>query len=62
MLDADAFAFFKENGIFNKNIAKKFRDELLSLGGTENPMDLYVKFRGRRPSIEALLKRNDILK
>lgn len=62
VLDADAFAFFKENGIFNKNIAKKFRDELLSLGGTENPMDLYVKFRGRRPSIEALLKRNDILK
>lgn len=57
VLDADAFAYFKENGIFNKDIAKSFQDNVLSKGGTEDPMELYIKFRGKEPSPEALLKR-----
>lgn len=61
VLDADSFALFKEHGIFDKHTAARFRKEILSKGGTEFPMDLYVKFRGRKPSIDALLKRNEIL-
>jgi peptidyl-dipeptidase Dcp len=57
VLDADAFAYFKENGIFNKEIAAKFKTYILSKGGTENPMDLYKKFRGAEPKIEPLLER-----
>jgi peptidyl-dipeptidase Dcp len=57
VLDADAFAYFKENGIFNKEIATKFKEHILSKGGTENPMDLYKKFRGAEPKIEPLLER-----
>ena len=60
VLDADAFSLFKECGIFNRDLAKKFRDEVLSLGGTKNPMELYVNFRGRHPCLCALLKRNGI--
>ncbi len=57
VLDADAFAYFKENGIFNKKIASKFKDNVLSKGGTEKPMELYKRFRGKEPSVDALLKR-----
>ncbi|AWX43850.1 Oligopeptidase A [Flagellimonas maritima] len=57
VLDADAFAFFKENGIFNKEIANKFKEHILSKGGTENPMILYKRFRGAEPKIEPLLER-----
>ena len=57
VLDADAFAYFKENGIFNPDIAKKFKDHVLSKGGTENPMILYKRFRGQEPQLEALLER-----
>lgn len=60
VLDADAFSKFKENGIFDKNTAQSFRDNVLSKGGTEHPMTLYVRFRGRKPTIDALLKRNGI--
>lgn len=60
VLDADAFAYFKENGIFNQYIAEKFRQALLSQGGTEHPMKLYVNFRGKEPSIQALLERDGI--
>jgi peptidyl-dipeptidase Dcp len=56
VLDADAFAYFKETGIFNQTTAAKFK-ELLSKGGTEDPMDLYVAFRGRKPDVDALLER-----
>ncbi|OFM83959.1 MULTISPECIES: M3 family metallopeptidase [Weeksella] len=56
VLDADAFAYFKENGIFNQEIAQKFYT-LLSSGGTVDPMTLYENFRGQKPSNEALLKR-----
>lgn len=61
VLDADAFAYFKENGIFNKHIAKKLQDEVLSQGGTKDPMQLYKAFRGQEPSPEALLKRAGIV-
>ncbi len=61
VLDADAFAFFKENGIFNREIAEKFKENVLSKGGTENPMDLYKRFRGSEPNIDALLERAGLL-
>ena len=61
VLDADAFSKFKENGIFDPATAKSFQ-ELLSKGSTEDPMNLYVKFRGREPKIDALLKRDGIVK
>ncbi len=56
VLDADAFEYFRENGIFNPDIAAKFK-KLLSSGGTKDPMELYKEFRGREPKVEALLKR-----
>lgn len=61
VLDADAFAYFKENGIFNKDIAKKFNDNVLSQGGTKDPMELYKAFRGQEPSPDALLKRAGLM-
>ena len=60
VLDADAFSVFKKNGIFDPKTAQRFRDEVLSKGGTEHPMTLYKRFRGGEPTIEALLKRNGI--
>ena len=57
VLDADAFASFRESGIFDRETARRFRDHILSRGGTEDPMELYVRFRGREPEIDALLKR-----
>lgn len=60
MLDADAFSLFKENGIFNMHIAQSFRDNILSRGDTEHPMELYLRFRGRKPRIDALLQRDGI--
>jgi len=60
VLDADAFSVFKKNGIFDKNTAKSFRDNILSKGGTEHPMTLYKRFRGQEPTIDALLERNGI--
>lgn len=61
VLDADAFAYFKEKGIFNKEVATKFKDNVLSKGGTENPMVLYKRFRGAEPKVEALLQRAGLL-
>ncbi len=61
VLDADAFAYFKEKGIFDKEIATKFKDNILSKGGTENPMVLYKRFRGAEPKVEALLERAGLL-
>ncbi|MCM4168476.1 Oligopeptidase A [Arenibacter antarcticus] len=61
VLDADAFAYFKENGIFNTEIANKFKDNILSKGGTENPMELYKRFRGSEPKLEPLLERAGLL-
>ncbi|MRX63289.1 M3 family metallopeptidase [Maribacter luteus] len=61
VLDADAFAYFKEKGIFNKEIATKFKENVLSKGGTEKPMVLYKRFRGAEPKVEALLERAGLL-
>ena len=61
VLDADAFEYFKEKGIFNKEVATKFKDNILSKGGTESPMALYKRFRGQEPKPEALLKRAGLI-
>ena len=61
VLDADAFAYFQEKGIFNKEVATKFKDNILSKGGTELPMELYKRFRGQEPKADALLKRAGLL-
>lgn len=61
VLDADAFYYFKEHGIFNQEIADKFKNFVLSKGGSEHPMDLYIKFRGKEPDSNALLKRAGLL-
>ena len=60
VLDADAFSVFKKHGIFDKKTASSFRENILSKGGTENPMTLYKRFKGGEPTIDALLKRNGI--
>lgn len=61
VLDADAFAYFQTKGIFNKEVAKAFKDAILSQGGTDHPMTLYKKFRGQEPTPEALLRRAGLL-
>ncbi len=61
VLDADAFAYFQEEGIFNEEIAQRFQEHILSKGGSEPPMDLYKKFRGKAPEPEALLRRGGLL-
>ncbi len=62
VLDADAFALFKQTGIFNKETARSFRENILEKGNTEEPMSLYIKFRGQEPSVNALLERNGVKK
>jgi peptidyl-dipeptidase Dcp len=57
VLDADAFEFFQKSGIFNRDVANKFREFILEKGGTEHPMELYKKFRGQEPDVGALLRR-----
>ncbi len=61
VLDADAFEYFKEHGIFSKEVASKFKDNVLSQGGTDNPMTLYKRFRGQEPKPEALLRRAGLI-
>jgi peptidyl-dipeptidase Dcp len=61
VLDADAFSLFKEKGIFDKATAQSFRDNILSKGGTEHPLELYIRFRGREPDIDALLERSGLV-
>jgi len=61
VLDADAFEYFKEKGLFNSEVAKKFKDNILSRGGSEHPMELYKKFRGREPDPNALLRRDGLM-
>ena len=60
VLDADAFAVFKKNGIFDRKSAESFRDNILRRGGTVHPAQLYRNFRGQEPSIDALLERDGI--
>ncbi len=61
VLDADAFQLFKEKGLFNAEVANRFRSHILARGGTEHPMDLYVRFRGREPDPDALLRRDGLI-
>lgn len=61
VLDADAFELFKEQGIFSREVADRFRQEILERGGTEHPMDLYKRFRGREPDPDALLRRSQLI-
>jgi peptidyl-dipeptidase Dcp len=60
VLDADAFEYFMEEGLFNTDVSSKFKKFVLSSGGTEHPMDLYKKFRGREPDPNALLRRDGL--
>lgn len=61
VLDADAFAYFKEQGIFNKEVANKFKEHVLSAGGSTHPMTLYKRFRGQEPDVKALIKRAGLI-
>ena len=60
VLDADAFDYFAENGVFSKKVADSFVDNILSKGGTLKAMDMYINFRGRTPQVDALLKRSGL--
>jgi len=60
VLDADAFSVFKEKGLFNKEVAASFRENILEKGGTEHPMELYKRFRGQEPTVDALLERSGL--
>ena len=62
VLDADAFSVFEKNGIFDPVTAESFRTNILSKGGTEHPMELYRRFRGGEPSVDALLRRSGLIK
>lgn len=62
VLDADAFSVFKKEGIFNQATAQRFRNNILSRGGTEHPMTLYKRFRGQEPTIDALKERDGLTK
>lgn len=60
VLDADAYSLFRQNGIFDKATATSFRENILSKGGSEPPMDLYVRFRGHKPTPDAFLEREGL--
>ena len=62
VLEADAFEYFKEKGIFNSEIGEKFRENILSQGGTKHPMELYLNFRGKKPNSKALLRKSGLVK
>ncbi len=61
VLDADAFEYFKEQGLYNEKVAQSLYDNILTRGGTEHPMELYKKFRGREPDADALLRRDGLI-
>ena len=60
VLDADAYSLFKEKGIFNEEVARSFKENILSKGGSEHPMELYKRFRGQEPTVDALLERSGL--
>lgn len=61
VLEADAYEYFKETGVFNNETARKFRENILSKGGSAHPMTLYKNFRGKEPSVEALLRKSGLI-
>jgi len=61
VLDSDAFQAFKETSLFDRKTAMAFRENILARGGTEDPMELYLRFRGKEPSVEPLLKKRGLL-
>ena len=61
VLEADAFSYFKEKGIFNKEVSNSFMKNILEKGGTDDPMALYKKFRGKKPDVKSLLKKRGLL-
>jgi oligopeptidase A len=61
VLDADAFSRFKEEGLFSRTVGDAFRSQILALGDTDDPMVLYKSFRGREPTLDALLQRSGLL-
>jgi len=60
VLDADAFSYFRKSGIFNKETARSFRENILEKGGSDKPMNLYIRFRGQEPTVHALLERSGL--
>ena len=60
VLDADAFELFKEEGLFNQEVAQSYRENILEPGGAANPMEMYVRFRGSEPSVEPLIERRGL--
>jgi len=61
VLEADAFSYFKENGVFDSKTAMKYKTFILEKGGSEDPMELYKQFRGQAPETKALLKKSGLL-
>ena len=61
VLDADAFEYFKVTNLFDPKITDDFKTHILSKGGTQDPLELYIKFRGQKPKAEALLRRSGLL-
>jgi peptidyl-dipeptidase Dcp len=61
VLDSDAFQAFKETSLFDRETATAFRENILARGGTEDPMELYLRFRGKEPSVEPLLKNRGLM-
>ncbi|HMG50975.1 MAG TPA: M3 family metallopeptidase, partial [Inquilinus sp.] len=61
VLDADAFELFREKGLFDAGTARSFKENVLERGGTEHPMELYKRFRGREPDPDALLRRDGLM-
>ena len=60
VLSADAFSKFEEDGIFNRDTGKAFLENILEMGGSKEPMELFVAFRGREPQVDALLRHSGI--
>jgi peptidyl-dipeptidase Dcp len=60
VLDADAFSLFRKNGLFDKATARSFRENILEKGGTEHPLELYKRYRGQEPAVDALLERSGL--
>lgn len=60
VLEADAFSLFREKGIFNREVARSFRENILSKGDSEHPMTLYIRFRGHKPDVQALFDKMGI--